>query len=136
MDLSIEFRKMWLASGLEIESDSFQPWVCPACFTTSKYYQTNFDCCQEPSAKGIIYKPLPRQDQLMKLLSEEPWLLRNSTCYELRILSWGKNKVGNDISVYGTTVEQAILKGIMYEKHKLVWSWAKHQPRDSWIKKE
>ena len=127
MDTTEQYIKMWLASGLEIEPDGFQPWVCPHCNliltpTMANAYSIdpgmkNRHFCPDFMDRGYAstkVKPLARQDQLWEKLPNKDYSL------------WGKNdftlwKGNRKISNTCKSAEQALIQGVMYELYGKKW---------------
>lgn len=69
------FHKMWLTSGLKIEPNEHQLWVCPRClsiFPPTKIPLGNWHWCSDQD-KGYVRTeliPLPSQEDLEGMLKE------------------------------------------------------------------
>ena len=141
MDTSPEYIKMWLASGLKVEPDDYQPLVCPVCYSIGGRY--NRPICWE-HYKTMV--PLPRQDQLQEIvwqnyadsfskvthaeIVEEYWHFLIAPFVEIlgickpyepnkSLLEWYED-YGLDRSA-----EQLWLAFVMHELHSKVWDGEK-----------
>jgi hypothetical protein len=126
---------MWLASGLEVEPDDFQPYVCPNCFAV--YNLQNFplggwhwcvDNVGEYQQQTLV--PLSRQDQLQGMLPTDIlWSLSRCATVIGQPFKGGikhkanyqyRNKLYN-YDLCGETPEQALIQGVMHELHSKTW---------------
>lgn len=117
MDISETYIKMWLASGLEIEPDEYQLWICPNCFRVYIMPLPDWHWCLDgtPDLSYRRLKPLPRQDQLWDIMpyrEGEVWMLKR-----IEIDCWDMTRFKPYLFFTGDTPEQALIQGVMYELH-------------------
>jgi len=123
MDTSPEYIKMWLASGLEIEGDIFGPYVCPGCYsvTNDDGLYCNHQCPITGPGCGPR-KPLPRQDQLHKMLpvplEQEAYGLYFFNSKQWRLYTSKGNFTGD-------TAEKVLIQCAMHELHDKKWDGEK-----------
>ena len=133
MDTSEQYIKMWLASGLEIEPDGFQPWVCPHCNliltpTMANAYSVdpgmkNRHFCPDFMDRGYAstkVTPLARQDQLQEMA--HVCECSDPVCLLIDFHKFVDRESNPDIE---HSWEQLWLAFVMHELHNKKWAGKK-----------